>query len=288
MNNSSKTDHASSPLGIFASKSVSIKTKNQIAYPSKSSLIREDLCYSKIVHDNNFNLTETVFSRFTFHFSLPKVAFTLAEVLITLGIIGVVAALTIPTLIEKHREQVTVNKVKKFYSTVSQAFLLARNENDSITNWVDSSEEYDKPKVAAIIAEKIIPHLKILKDCGFSSGCVPTKVYLLKGELWSSVYDTSNSYYKSILADGSVMWFRSSIGTSFCQDTDGGYNNVCGIILYDFNGTQEPNTIGRDIFIFVILQNSIMPERYNCNLTSAGWGCAEYILRTGKMDYLHK
>lgn len=177
--------------------------------------------------------------------------------------------------------------MKKFYSTVSQAFLLARNENDSITNWIDSSEEYDKPKAATIIAEKIIPHLKILKDCGLSSGCVPTRVYLLKGEYWRN-YDTLDYYYKSILADGSVMWFRSSIGTSFCQDTDGGYNNVCGIILYNFNGTQEPNTIGRDIFIFVILQNSIMPERYNCNLTSAGWGCAEYILRTGKMDYLHK
>ena len=37
-NNSTETDHASMPLGVFASKSVSIKTKNQIAYPSKSSL----------------------------------------------------------------------------------------------------------------------------------------------------------------------------------------------------------------------------------------------------------
>ena len=284
MNNSSKTDHASTPLGIFASKSVSCRH-------SVLKLLLARNCHSYCCRRYEFRsslpelATRPQFRNTDLH---KKVAFTLAEVLITLGIIGVVAALTIPTLIENHREQVTVNKVKKFYSTVSQAFLLARNENDSITNWVDSSEEYDKPKAAAIIAEKIIPHLKILKDCGFSSGCVPTKVYLLKGELWSSVYDTSNSYYKSILADGSVMWFRSSIGTSFCQDTDGGYNNVCGIILYDFNGTQEPNTIGRDIFIFVILQNSIMPERYNCNLTSAGWGCAEYILRTGKMDYLHK
>ena len=46
---------------------------------------------------------------------MNKRAFTLAEVLITLGIIGVVAAMTLPTLLNKYQEVVTVNKVKKFY-----------------------------------------------------------------------------------------------------------------------------------------------------------------------------
>ena len=49
-----------------------------------------------------------------------KGAFTLAEVLITLGIIGVVAALTLPSLIQNHHEQVLENKLKKMYSTISQ------------------------------------------------------------------------------------------------------------------------------------------------------------------------
>jgi prepilin-type N-terminal cleavage/methylation domain-containing protein len=52
---------------------------------------------------------------------LLKTAFTLAEVLITLGIIGIVAALTIPTLINKYQEQEAVSKVKETYSMVSQA-----------------------------------------------------------------------------------------------------------------------------------------------------------------------
>lgn len=52
-------------------------------------------------------------------------AFTLAEVLITLGIIGVVAAITIPTLIQQHRKQVIETRLKKFYSSVNQAVKLA-------------------------------------------------------------------------------------------------------------------------------------------------------------------
>ena len=143
------------PLGIFASKLVSIKTKNQIAYPSKSSLIREDLCYSKVVHDNNFNLTETVFSRFTSHFSLPKsaftlaegathvahcdkyrrVAFTLAEILITLGIIGVVAALTIPNVVSNYKKKVVETRLAKLYSVLNQAVELSEEKNGACTTW---------------------------------------------------------------------------------------------------------------------------------------------------------
>ncbi|MDR1327709.1 MAG: prepilin-type N-terminal cleavage/methylation domain-containing protein, partial [Heliobacteriaceae bacterium] len=47
---------------------------------------------------------------------MKKYAFTLSEVLITLGIIGVVAALTMPSLITKYEKQVTVTRLKKFYS----------------------------------------------------------------------------------------------------------------------------------------------------------------------------
>ena len=115
MKNLTETDHASLPLGIFASKyDVGIAMPTYFAvYPSKSSLTREDLSFGKIVHYNNFNLTETVHSPFTTHNSLKKSAFTLAEVLITLGIIGVVAALTIPNIIKHYQNEVTVTKLQK-------------------------------------------------------------------------------------------------------------------------------------------------------------------------------
>ncbi|MDR1168674.1 MAG: prepilin-type N-terminal cleavage/methylation domain-containing protein, partial [Heliobacteriaceae bacterium] len=62
-------------------------------------------------------------------------AFTLAEVLITLGIIGVVASLTMPTLIQDYQEKATVVKLKKIYSMLSQAYQSASMENGDPTNW---------------------------------------------------------------------------------------------------------------------------------------------------------
>lgn len=61
--------------------------------------------------------------------------FTLAEVLITLGIIGVVAALTLPNLLVNYRKTVTVNKVKKFYSMMSQATNASMAENGPMGSW---------------------------------------------------------------------------------------------------------------------------------------------------------
>ena len=77
----------------LAAKKLRSETALRSVYPSKSSLI-EGLMLQEVAHDNNFNLTETVYSQLTTHHSLKKAAFTLAEVLITLGIIGVVAAIT--------------------------------------------------------------------------------------------------------------------------------------------------------------------------------------------------
>ncbi len=64
-----------------------------------------------------------------------KLAFTLAEILITLGVIGIVAALTMPALVVKHRKLVVEASLKKFYSTVNQAILLSINDNGETKDW---------------------------------------------------------------------------------------------------------------------------------------------------------
>ena len=82
------------------------------------------------------------------HVDLPptknKRAFTLAEVLITLGIIGVVAAMTIPTLMQKYYEKQTVTKVIEIQSIVSQALKLVEEDYDTPENWGLSAGYYDK------------------------------------------------------------------------------------------------------------------------------------------------
>ena len=67
--------------------------------------------------------------------NIRRAAFTLAEVLITLGIIGVVAAMTMPVLIQKHRNQEVEVRLKKFYSSYNQALIMAESEFGDKANW---------------------------------------------------------------------------------------------------------------------------------------------------------
>ncbi len=63
-------------------------------------------------------------------------AFTLSEVLITLGIIGIVAALTMPSLIQNHKKHVIETRLLKFYSTMNQAVKLSVIDNSETRNWI--------------------------------------------------------------------------------------------------------------------------------------------------------
>ena len=72
-----------------------------------------------------------------------KAAFTLAEVLITLGIIGIVAAMTLPTLIQKNNNMVVATRLKKFYSVFNQAIDLAEVKHGDIKYWFEDTGGVD-------------------------------------------------------------------------------------------------------------------------------------------------
>ena len=75
---------------------------------------------------SSYRLKNKLSSPFTLHPSLKKrAAFTLAEVLITLGIIGVVAAMTLPTVIAKYQHKALETAFKKTYSSIMQAMVFA-------------------------------------------------------------------------------------------------------------------------------------------------------------------
>ena len=104
---------------------------------------------------------------------LSRSAFTLAEVLITLGIIGVVAALTLPGLIQNHTKTTVETKLKKFYSQINQAILLSESEYGDRDYWYadTNSVETDKdgkPVNGSSTAEKwfnkyIGAHMKVVQ-----------------------------------------------------------------------------------------------------------------------------
>ncbi len=210
----------------------------------------------------------------------------MAEVLITLAVIGVVAALTIPTLIQKYQEKATVTKLKKVYSVLSQAVLQATTEYGSPESW--ELAEHGKPAVNA--APKIKQFLKLADDCGVND-CENYSIrgghfYTLNGKLYDSKYYSND--YKLKLADGTELSFRENIKDRI----------IC--ILTDINGQQGPNTIGKDIFNFAVYNNNkfgadgigVDPSDTSssfyaaCNPKQEGWNCAAWVIYFENMDYL--
>ncbi|MBQ8168022.1 type II secretion system protein, partial [bacterium] len=217
-----------------------------------------------------------------------KQAFTLAEVLITLAIIGVVAAMTIPTLVSNYQEKVTVTKVKKIYTTLANAYQLYINDNGEPGDF-----NYDEE--GAVKSYKIFePYLKIAKDCGTLSGdgCMYTSLYLLKNGDNAAYYADSNLYYKILLADGASLWVRGHAINTTMPET-----NSYLSILYDVNGTAGPNKWGYDLFDFRayvnkgilpvgVVENDYSFEEYCAPQNSKGYGCTAWVIHKGNMDYL--
>ncbi len=73
---------------------------------------------------------------------MNKKGFTLAEILITLGIIGIIAAMVLPGIIENTKERQTVVKLKKSYSVIQNAVQKTIAENGELDEWSDDSVEY--------------------------------------------------------------------------------------------------------------------------------------------------
>ena len=154
-------------------------------------------------------------------------AFTLAEVLITLGIIGVVAALTIPTLMANHRKQVVETRLAKFYSTINQAIKTAEADYGDANQWDRleygfNEDEDGNPTTSKALAwfEKYLkPYLKYTKYevDNNSEGQVAT--YFPDGSLMlisanSIIFYPSAKDYE--LLDGDTVVRRKSVsGTKY-------------------------------------------------------------------------
>ena len=100
---------------------------------------------------------------FSPHYHSPRrVAFTLAEVLITLGIIGVVAAMTLPTLTAKYKKSVVETSLKKFYTTANQAVKLSIVKNGETEYW-EFPAEYNSEELLNFYNKYFKDELKTLK-----------------------------------------------------------------------------------------------------------------------------
>ncbi len=209
-------------------------------------------------------------------------AFTLAEVLITLAIIGVVAALTIPVVVKNYKDQQAVVKLKKAYSTLSNTTNLIISQEGAVKNWNTSTQNvYNLYK----------KNLKVSKDCGPNPGCMPQTPYKYLYKINSSGnWDTETARYKMVLADGAQ--FSISDFDALCETdnrTNNGSNNTCASFTFDINGTKPPNEVGRDLFLFVLQENGLKPAGCDigglCQKGYAGYACACKVIRENKINY---
>lgn len=125
-------------------------------------------------------------------------AFTLAEVLITLGIIGIVAAMTLPTLIQNYKKKAYATKAHKAYAEVLQAIKLSENDNGPVQNWdcvrsaqgsIDCVEKYIKPYYKDL---SFCPERAIV--CGSGIGGTDARYKIPSGVCLSFMYDSNNLY----------------------------------------------------------------------------------------------
>ena len=209
--------------------------------------------------------------------------FTLAEVLITLVIIGVIAAMTIPTLINKTNNHEFVSKLKKVYSTLSNATNQIISEEGSPKEWAANNESlYNAYK----------KHLQIAKDCGGTGECFTDGNYkYLKGGSRDGFHSRTD-IYSVLLNDGVSLTFGWTDGgacTNAASYSNVGSENKCAYMHADINGQKGPNTIGRDIFIFALKENGLYPggcdEDTHCHSSAQGWGCACQVLKENAMNY---
>lgn len=200
-------------------------------------------------------------------------AFTLAEVLITLGIIGIVAALTIPTLVEKYQNDVMAKEFIKTYSELNRAFMQLTLDNGSPgsfahLDFMESGGGENQQQVA----DAFKPYLNVAgeKPSGCNTYSIGNPIVGLHGQ--AGVQQMWSCRAQTILASGvGLNWWSNS---NSCTQK----NVPCLFMLVDVNATKGPNVWGRDIYKLYIYTDGFSPEgakNHAWMWTDSGDGCKD-------------
>ncbi|HIS83933.1 TPA: prepilin-type N-terminal cleavage/methylation domain-containing protein [Candidatus Scatenecus faecavium] len=227
-----------------------------------------------------------------------KKGFTLAEVLITLGIIGIIAAMTLPTVIKNNQRKEAEAKLKKAYSAVSQAFLAAQAKHGEAKDWAWDNADF-------VLSYYIAPEIKGAKL--YPSGKQQVNVMCFEDKFSSTTQhgNHKNRQYVWMTGVGISTPFTSKTaslkmidGTCIGLIPDNALSAEKILLVIDINGNMiGPNTAGYDLFFFVVKDNQILPYGYNwraedlanqtktnsCNRKagSSGFVCAAKVMADG-------
>ncbi|MDR1168454.1 MAG: type II secretion system GspH family protein [Heliobacteriaceae bacterium] len=204
-----------------------------------------------------------------------QAAFTLAEVLITLGIIGIVAALTMPSLIQKQNNKAAVTALKKAYSVLAQALQLTTIDKGDFSTWDKVTGNNTDSLYNWYLDLK--PYLNVIRECKDNEGCFFANDKLVCGT--------------------ATVGFVIADGISVCMDDHSSgeiFGVKSGISVIDFhtdvNGSKPPNEYGKDVFIFVLNEKGLIPAGTDNNSADCTGAlerktCAAKVLKEDKIDY---
>ena len=237
----------------------------------------------KIPHQVRDNIKGQIFQPFKPLTIRKAFAFTLAETLIVMGIIGVVAALTIPNLNSSTADKEKVAKLKKVYSNLQDAFGRAEAVYGPYNEWFQTDTTMDTQTTR--FAERVGEFLKVSKNCGHNVNgtCMTTGQYKNIAGTHYVTTPVSADNVSAILADGTSILF-----SKYTSDST-------GIIFVDIDGpTKGLFKYGVDLFEFRVDSTNGLHyiKDYDNGITScvgegAGvYGCEMWVIQNGNMDYL--
>ena len=188
-----------------------------------------------------------------------------------MGIIGVVAALTIPNLNQSTGDREKVAKLKKIYSNLEDAFGRATAVYGPVDEWSNGADA-NSEVLSSRFTDRITEFMKISKKI---------------------------DYQTFISADGAEFSVGSDPG--LFGDNSSHYPNMkyYGVVYVDIDGPNKgKNTIGYDMFDFSITDQGIFPSntQYNiedylgedgpCGIVAHDYYCTAWVIINGNMDYL--
>lgn len=215
-------------------------------------------------------------------------AFTLAEVLITLGIIGIVAAMTIPTLMAKIQENSYKSQYKKIFSELNQALRLLEEDDSSPLLLCKSMDD-------KCFREQFVKKIKISHICddAIPNKCQAKSKFLNNTEQLKTT--NVNGKWPAFMAlRGYSVKFRYHYNNcvTYEEVENGRYGNLntCGWVQVDVNGLSGPNTVGKDIFYLSLLQNGFVPRFYTDNHVNdckkgTGVSCSSLYINGGGIEF---
>ena len=177
------------------------------------------------------------------HHYKNKKGFTLAEVLITLGIIGIVAAMTIPTLVVNHQKEVVATSLRKAYAELNLALQMAISDYGDISTW-----DYNTASEVGLWAQKYIePYIKVIQ----SQDCSSNKAFKCVGVPKSAQLGGNKDLYIGYMASPYVILKNGGAAKAFAFYRYNAYEEIRVEVYIKIPSNRKAEK-GKEVFTFVL------------------------------------